>query len=82
MKVLVRHKGKYTNGHSYSRVTKYNLETYVPFGQANFEEWWEELLFNDTGDNVTESGVGSWYGATIIAADDATLIGKSWEWVD
>lgn len=82
MKVSVLHEGEYTNGHVYARITTYDLEHYAKLTDTDFYQRWEELLFNDTGDGVTEPGVGSWYGAVIIESEDPALVGRKWEWAD
>lgn len=76
----VKHEGEYTNGHSYQRIIEYDFED--PPTNADWYGWWDELLFDDTGDGVTEKGVGSYYVATILESDDPELIGQMWEWMD
>lgn len=82
MKVRVRHEGAYTNAHSYSRIIEYDLDDYAAVTDQDFNEWWDEFLFQDTGDNVTQPGIGSWYRATIVEAEDPTLVDQQWEWCD
>jgi hypothetical protein len=49
---------------------------------GDLDEWWNDVVFQRTGDGHGEDGLGSCYTATVVAADDAELIGKSYEWID
>ena len=49
---------------------------------ADLDDWWNDIVFPHTGDGHGEDGLGSCYTATVIAADEAELIGKSYEWID
>ena len=49
---------------------------------GDLDEWWNDAIFPRTGDGHGEDGLGSCYTATVIAADEAELIGKSYEWID
>ena len=72
----VQHNGAYTNGHTYDRVEVMDEPDTVD------EAFWEQKVWPDTGDGVYDPNVGSWYGATIIEAENPAFVGLSYEWSD
>lgn len=46
------------------------------------EQWWEDEVFPLTGDGhgAKHPKLGAWYEATVTAADQPELVGRSREW--
>ena len=45
------------------------------------EQWFNEVVLEETGDASHDSTqLGYCYTATVIAADDASLVGREYEW--
>jgi hypothetical protein len=77
MTVTVRIENTYEDGHE----SVLEVEVESPEVPTDLEEWWEERVWEHTGDgHALGSGMGAWYEATIIEADDASLVGLSMEW--
>lgn len=65
----------YEDGHT----SKTDVELETPTGPL--EDWWEDVVFPRTGDSHgANSDLGFCYTATIVKADDRSLIGESHEW--
>lgn len=75
MSVRVRIENAYEDGHESSR----EVELEPPEG--DIEAWWEDVVFPETGDgHAIGNDMGSFYTATVIAADDPQLVGLVNEW--
>lgn len=77
MTVIVRIENTYEDGHE----STLEVEVGDPPNVDDLEDWWEDQVWEHTGDgHALGSGMGAWYEATIIEADDASLVGLSMEW--
>ncbi len=73
--VTVRIENAYGDGHESERT----VTVLAPTG--DLETWWEDTVWPETGDGHGVAGMGSCYTATVIAAHDPALVGRSREWV-
>lgn len=75
--VVVRIENAYSDGHQSDR------EVPVDAPSGELEAWFEEKVFPLTGDgHGIGNDLGSCYVATIVRADDASLVGATHEWMD
>lgn len=81
--VKVRIENSYTDGHESEKVVT------LPAPGGDLIEWWEDEVFQETGDghytevyDATGERLGSCYIGTIIEADDKSLVGEYYEWLD
>lgn len=74
--VTVRIENAYADGHESQREVIFAAPT------GDLEEWFDTVVYRETGDGHGVDGQGSCYVATIIAADDEQLVGAQNEWVD
>jgi hypothetical protein len=78
--VIVKIENTYEDGHE----SELEVELDAPEGRSEeeLEQWWEDVVFPHTGDGhgIDEPKLGAWYEATIIRADDESLVGLSREW--
>lgn len=73
--VAVRIENDYEDGHHSERTV------HLPAPEGELEDWWEETVFDHTGDgHGIGNKLGSCYTATIVAASDEALVGESHEW--
>lgn len=82
MKVTVRIENDYEDGHSSQREVVLDAPDNLDFAAGlSLEDWWEEVVFPETGDgHGADSDLGSCYTATITACPNAALVGQSTEW--
>lgn len=74
--VTVRIENWYSDGHE----SKHEVQIDPPTGDV--EQWFEEVVWDHTGDgHGIGKDLGSCYVATVIACDDAALLGETYEWV-
>lgn len=77
MSVTVKIENVYSDGHESQH------EVLLPAPTGDVEEWFEDTVFEHTGDgHGATHDVGSCYTATIIAADSPDLLGQTYEWID
>jgi hypothetical protein len=80
MSVTVKITNDYSDGHHSER------EVILPSPELPLtrplDEWWDEVVYPETGDGHGIDGLGSCYTAEIIAADSESLLGRAYEWVD
>jgi len=78
MTVTVKIENTYEDGHE----STLEVEVEAPEVPSDLEEWWEERVYEHTGDGhgAKYPQLGSWYTATIIRAEDAQLLGMSTDW--
>jgi hypothetical protein len=74
--ITVKIENAYSDGHE----SKHEVLVEPPTGAL--DEWFEDVVFPHTGDGHGIGGGGSCYVATIIACDDAALLGETYEWID
>lgn len=72
--IILRMTGGYSTGHTYDR------ELALPAPAVIDDEWWEDNVFEHTGDDVTERGVEAWYEAEVIASPIPEQVGQTKEW--
>ena len=72
--VIVRIENAYSDGHE----SQTDVPVRAPGG--DIEEWWQDEVYPHTGDGHGVDGLGSYYKATIIHADEEELVGLSMEW--
>jgi hypothetical protein len=68
--------GVYECGHQYTRI----VDVPDPGPGQPIEDWWEYVVWEETGDNHTEDE-GNCTNAVILACIEPQLIGAKWEWV-
>ena len=73
-RVTVKIENSYSDGHESTRVVE------LPAPGDDLDAWWENVVWEETGDGHGVGGLGSCYTATIVTANDASLVGKSYEW--
>jgi len=79
MTVTVKIENTYSDGHS--STSEHELDN--PEDTNDLEDWWEDYVWELTGDgHGADRDVSSLYEATIIRADDEELVGQTREWGD
>lgn len=75
-KVLIEN--SYSDGHESSRT----VELPDPNGRLSLDEWWEDVVWPETGDgHGIDNDIASVYTATITEAPEhADLVGLTREW--
>jgi hypothetical protein len=78
MTVTIRMENTYEDGHE--STSEHVLDN--PEDPENLEDWWEDYVWELTGDGhgADNPKLGSLHEATIIKADDESLVGQSMEW--
>lgn len=76
--ITVRIENTYEDGHE--STSEHELD--APEDPENLEDWWEDFVWELTGDGYGADNpkLGAWYEATIIRADDVSLVGQTQEW--
>jgi hypothetical protein len=75
--VTVRIENSYSDGH------ESKSEVLLPPPEGDLTQWFEDVVYPHTGDgHGIGKDLGSCHVATIIAADDAALLGENCEWTD
>lgn len=82
MSLLIKIENDYSDGHSSENTVILNIpEPDIKDVNDDDSEWWDEHVFNHTGDgHGVQRGIESYYTATIVGADNKELIGASKEW--
>jgi hypothetical protein len=78
MSVTLKIENTYEDGHESSRLV--NVEE--PESFAALEQWWEDVVYPETGDGHGEKHpkLGCLFEATILDAADTSLCGLTMEW--
>jgi hypothetical protein len=76
MKVAVRIENWYSDGY------ESKSEVVLDYDGGDLDDWWQDVVFEHTGDGHGVDGLGSCYTATIIRAEDPKLLGENTEWID
>jgi len=83
-KVAVKITNDYSDGHHSESTAELDAPTaeYLA-ADPELASWFEEVVFEHTGDgHGTSPDLGSCYTAKIVEADDASLVGLEYEWID
>lgn len=74
--VTVRIENAYSDGHE----STHDVVVEAPDG--DLDDWFDRVVYPHTGDGhgARYSSLGSCYTATIVAADNAALVGAECEW--
>jgi hypothetical protein len=87
-KVTVRIENYYSDGHEskHEVEVEFNNAVYSVFSDDDIEEWFQDVVFDHTGDGHGDGShgkLGSCYVATVLKAETyPELVGKNTEWVD
>lgn len=87
MSVTVRIENAYSDGHTSTRTVEVEAPKDDTIG-SDLDEWWEEAVFEHTGDGHGAGGLGSCYTATVVGVkheydnNRAWMMGESTEWID
>lgn len=84
-KVTLKIDNAYEDGHEFSRVVEVAAPTDLDgeLLDASLEDWWEEIVWPETGGYVNGADLNAYYTATITAVEDEELlclVGKENEW--
>jgi hypothetical protein len=79
MTVVVKIENDYSDGHH----SEHTVEVPAPAErQGELDEWWEDVVYQHTGDgHGIDFDGGSCYTATIVAGPPV-LLGETTEWID
>lgn len=72
--VTVKIENDYSDGHTSTR----EVTVGSPTPTESLDEWFENVVYEHTGDG---HGGDACYTATILAAGDKQLVGKTHEWI-
>jgi hypothetical protein len=81
--ITVRIENDYEDGHHSERIARVDK----PDVNQTLEDWWNDVVFPETGDGHGVGGMGSCYTATIlhchpVTHHDVYLPGQTYEWID
>jgi hypothetical protein len=77
-RVTVRIHNAYEDGHESTHEVL--LDPPATLADDVVAEWWEEAVWPETGDGHGIGGLNACYTATVIAADEESLVGREREW--